>query len=439
MGSICEEWMNMPQKNPRTHRSIKLNGPMYLKLLKECGEKPLTICEQWLDRPLTNPRTNKTIKENGPTYLKLLRECEHKFEMNESNETTKAKSNETTKAQTKKKHAFDESNIEKIIQDLVKTCRTNPTFSKYVKINIKIIKFMKRMHDSWVSGKDDHALLKANYLMDYYCSTIVRMCDRCLTPKDCKMVWATGEVTYDVFNKEHIAYSEGIKQSIDLVNGIATDVLNWAILKSMALVNIVKKGKVDDWEMFLNKITLRELLNRIQLGIDSIEKYDAAGWGMYRLMNKTVLQDGSETTPLTDKKSCSCICKSLLYILVLKSLGYPNEFLFTHPQANSEFYNNKRMKLTHWSVACKHPYANIIELKNNIKNVLSLENKNISSTKGFALYTRDIIWYYLLANKWYKKEKIVSQNVRALVLDNLISEYDNAFPNVNLKTPKKQS
>ena len=33
----CKEWKKTPLRNPTTGRKIKLNGPTYRKLLKECG------------------------------------------------------------------------------------------------------------------------------------------------------------------------------------------------------------------------------------------------------------------------------------------------------------------------------------------------------------------------------------------------------------------
>ena len=35
--SKCKEWKNNPLVNPTTGRKIKLNGPTYKKLAKECG------------------------------------------------------------------------------------------------------------------------------------------------------------------------------------------------------------------------------------------------------------------------------------------------------------------------------------------------------------------------------------------------------------------
>src|SRR5579864_515566 len=35
--NICDEWRKSPKINPRTNRAIKLHGPTYLKLERECG------------------------------------------------------------------------------------------------------------------------------------------------------------------------------------------------------------------------------------------------------------------------------------------------------------------------------------------------------------------------------------------------------------------
>jgi hypothetical protein len=38
--TICEEWWKNPTVNPRTNRKIKIDGPTYKILLKECGQAP---------------------------------------------------------------------------------------------------------------------------------------------------------------------------------------------------------------------------------------------------------------------------------------------------------------------------------------------------------------------------------------------------------------
>ncbi len=60
----------------------------------------------------------------------------------------------------------------------------------------------------------------------------------------------------------------------------------------------------------------------------------------------------------------------------------------------------------------------------------------MSSTYGFALYTRDIVYYYNYAILRYDVgEKGSTKNERITALNHLIKSFDDAFPKVDLKTP----
>ena len=73
----CEEWLQQPSINPKTKRRIKIGGPVYKQLEKECEEdsSPLNPCEEWLQRPSINPKTKRSIKIGGPVYKRLEKEC----------------------------------------------------------------------------------------------------------------------------------------------------------------------------------------------------------------------------------------------------------------------------------------------------------------------------------------------------------------------------
>ena len=89
---ICDEWRKNPLVNPETKRAIKADGPKYNELKKLCKDKggsppkgkaasppkgsPKTdICKKWFENKGVNPRTGAGIKVGGPTYLKLEKEC----------------------------------------------------------------------------------------------------------------------------------------------------------------------------------------------------------------------------------------------------------------------------------------------------------------------------------------------------------------------------
>jgi len=91
---ICDEWRKNPLVNPETKRAIKADGPKYKELQKLCKDKTSPpkgkeqsppkgspnsgisdICKKWFENRGVNPRTGAGIKVGGPTYLKLEKEC----------------------------------------------------------------------------------------------------------------------------------------------------------------------------------------------------------------------------------------------------------------------------------------------------------------------------------------------------------------------------
>ncbi|AAS18054.1 unknown [Singapore grouper iridovirus] len=83
----CDEFRRDPSRNPTTGRPIKIDGPIYKKLIRECGEEtederprkrdmsPEEKCDEFRRDPSRNPITGKTIKVGGPVYRKLEKEC----------------------------------------------------------------------------------------------------------------------------------------------------------------------------------------------------------------------------------------------------------------------------------------------------------------------------------------------------------------------------
>lgn len=90
---VCAQWRANPTVNPLTGRAIKVDGPTYKKLQKDCiGVRspsprspvkrpvgplsPRSKCEQWRANPTINPVSRRKIKRNGPVYKALKKECE---------------------------------------------------------------------------------------------------------------------------------------------------------------------------------------------------------------------------------------------------------------------------------------------------------------------------------------------------------------------------
>src|SRR5579864_9243275 len=65
--NICDEWRKSPKINPRTNRAIKLHGPTYLKLERECG--PIKKRESSPKREASNRKPlpkRETKRESSP-------------------------------------------------------------------------------------------------------------------------------------------------------------------------------------------------------------------------------------------------------------------------------------------------------------------------------------------------------------------------------------
>jgi hypothetical protein len=90
---ICDAFTQNKKKNPMTNANIKENGPTYRKLEKLCNEnipfnkKSLKkkspkkiiqedeVCHLFKENTNKNPKTGRNIKENGPTFNKLIKMC----------------------------------------------------------------------------------------------------------------------------------------------------------------------------------------------------------------------------------------------------------------------------------------------------------------------------------------------------------------------------
>jgi hypothetical protein len=89
---MCDEWLKNKTKNPTTGRTIKVGGPKYKQLEKDCispstsppkvskspskSPKKSDDCETWLSGPKThNPTTGRAIKVGGPKYKQLEKDC----------------------------------------------------------------------------------------------------------------------------------------------------------------------------------------------------------------------------------------------------------------------------------------------------------------------------------------------------------------------------
>ncbi|QIH04892.1 major virion DNA-binding protein [Dasineura jujubifolia toursvirus 2a] len=98
---ICQQFIKSPGINPMTNRKIKIGGPVYKKLLKECenfksnlddhntynknnnhnktphikSQNKVQKCNEFIKTPSKNPYTGRKIKQGGDVYKKIQRDC----------------------------------------------------------------------------------------------------------------------------------------------------------------------------------------------------------------------------------------------------------------------------------------------------------------------------------------------------------------------------
>ena len=75
---VCDDFRTDPSVNPRTGRKIKIGGPVYAKLARECGTATTTNttnCDAWKTNPEYNPRTGRKISRTGTVFKKLQQRC----------------------------------------------------------------------------------------------------------------------------------------------------------------------------------------------------------------------------------------------------------------------------------------------------------------------------------------------------------------------------
>lgn len=136
----CHKWLTNPLKNPKTQRPIKLNGPVYKKIMDACADKLKTkksgkkvikytkkedVCKAFSENDKKNPKTGANIKKNGPTYKKLVKLCQE----DKSKETIKKK---TEKKSVKKEKVSEQSEVCQLFNE---NKETNPMTGRKIKMN----------------------------------------------------------------------------------------------------------------------------------------------------------------------------------------------------------------------------------------------------------------------------------------------------------------
>jgi hypothetical protein len=394
-------------RNPKTGRCIKdpkLEKDSKVKL-KECP-----------DGKILNPKTGRCIKD--PKLKKdskvKLKECPDGKILNPK--TGRCIKDPKLEKDSKVKISSNPVNMQQLENLTCSNVMANPE-----SLNALVIRKIRTLHDQWVQGKNMYALLEANYLIDYYCSHVLILCESSNPLEDRKIIWQGNTITYDQF-KHMPKYEEGFQKVKQFINSLV-----FTVLDDLRLIGVVSKSHLLDWKKVVKTVHVAKILKSIKTTVKGFHKYYASGWGMYRLLNMKTFLDKAEVV----EHPCSCICVSLLYITILCQMGFPREHIFTHGQTVDA---KLKRKLTHWAISCRDILGTALHKLNNREKLITVFDKEIATSEGFTLYTRDIIEFYMMALKRYR---VKHQDKRRLILQKLKALYDKEFSDIYdlIKTP----
>lgn len=325
---------------------------------------------------------------------------------------------------------------------------------KIYDINKEIIERVKKLHDKWVRNGNVSALIEANYLIDYYCSHIVNYCDSNVRynashviPAEVKVhrsiKWHQLQDTHDVFY-EVLSYSTGFQRAKAFVFELRKQFLKkLAGLSPDQVIPYMESGYVNiplDWKTMLARYPLVEFTKLADEVVYEFTKYNAASWGMYRLVN---LNDSGASGASRGKRPASCIVNSLLILTLFYLTGFPQHYLSAYFQV-PEPSTKKFKKYTHWASTCTDPFFTLSkESMGVIPGYHERETRPFWSSEAFASYTRDIIRYYEIAAQSFKYDaatKVTAQK-RIDVLTDLRKCYDDQFIRIRkkIRTPSSSS
>lgn len=317
--------------------------------------------------------------------------------------------------------------------------------------NAIVVQCLEVLHNRWINAHDIDALIEANYMLDFYTSHMLVACDNNEIPiidktnqnfdilrKKRSLSWVCGLKSFDIYKRD-LTYQQGLQMARDAISDLVDQ--TFMLIKSRLPIGTElpligsRQNKQIDFDTLLNKGLARNTIknNSVAMILAIINNimmtnttYTASAAGYYRFINMHNNVDNNTTLlPL------NCIGQSLTIIIILLKLGYPHHKTFVHLQKPSTYLKDKQ---THWAVACEDISTQIKHNALLIHELTSLKDINISCSKAFALYTRDIISYlpYYIQNY-----DISHKSLRRLIFANLLSEFDKRFTvfSADIKTP----
>jgi hypothetical protein len=137
----CRAWKTDPFKNPKTGRVIKLNGPTYKQLEKNCASPASrnSDCDKWSLDPEVNPVTNRKIKIGGPVYNALQKRCSPRRNPRRSPKSIEllqsVRPKEVTDMMRNVKYRANFDTVRKINGELQKECKDSVSDQKLLKLS----------------------------------------------------------------------------------------------------------------------------------------------------------------------------------------------------------------------------------------------------------------------------------------------------------------
>lgn len=311
--------------------------------------------------------------------------------------------------------------IPKAVRQLCKTTKfTRKECNALIRLQVPLVRHLKVLHDRFVSDKDAFALWEANFLVDYYCSSVILLCADDVPLEIKSMEWWSGSTTYD-----DMKYDPHPGETYQRANHWLLRTTQTAVRTIQTILRTAFGNDSLNWhDVMRHRSVINDVLRALRITVEQNVKYYASGWGAFRLMHMKMPSD-KHALP------CSCICYALVYTTILRMLEFPSEYLFVTGQAEQTAYKDRK-KLTHWVTTCYNPLA---EIKGNIGHVdrmLTIYDRQYASSHSFALFTRDIIWYYTHAYP-----KMQGLWLRDSVLNSLRLRFDAEFDSkrLDLQTP----
>jgi hypothetical protein len=291
--------------------------------------------------------------------------------------------------------------------------------------------------DAWKAGSDPYALFKANFTVDFYCSHLLAICNPVFSkyyePDESgllvqgsptlKQFWASSRSHSNTAHDSHIVWKEGaLEKSYE--EALKTSLDAFEVIRNDTIKNVFGEKKISSVKVLLSKIfrksdkpnisknkktwfkmTPQQIVTGVESALTKSTKYYRGGWGMFQLAHMVNFMEHTRVKECP----CSCICRSLLFLSVLATCGYPAKDLWITMQSFSE--TNTRG--THWAARCENPRTMIYGDYNLIKkNSAKTTYYRANTAKAMQKFTSNVLFYYIVAINSTRNILDINQKIR---------------------------